>query len=177
MNTKIIYFVHGTTYDNINKKCSGWKDITLTELGRNQAINLGRNNKYKFDELFTSDLIRAVETATLAFPNMIPIKDKRLRECNYGDFDGAYKSKVVYEEHISIPFNNGESLLDVEARIRDFCEYLKENFDGKTVAVVAHKAPQLALDVITKGCTWQEAIDNDWRKHKAWQPGWEYIIK
>ena len=30
MKTKLIYFVHGTTYDNANKKCSGWKyDIDL----------------------------------------------------------------------------------------------------------------------------------------------------
>ncbi len=87
MDTRIIYYVHGTTYDNISKKCSGWKDVTLTELGKEQAINLGNINKYKFDVLFTSDLIRAVESASLAFPSIIPIKDKRLRECNYGDLE------------------------------------------------------------------------------------------
>ena len=27
------------------------------------------------------------------------------------------------------------------------------------------------------GLTWEEAIEKDWRKTKAWQPGWEYIIK
>jgi hypothetical protein len=31
--------------------------------------------------------------------------------------------------------------------------------------------------VITQGITWEEAIENDWRKIKAWQPGWEYIVK
>ena len=75
------------------------------------------------------------------------------------------------------PFPNGEALKDVENRVRDFCNYLKENFNGKTVAVVAHKAPQLAFEVITKGITREEAIEKDWRKSKAWQPGWEYIIK
>ena len=25
MKTNLIYFVHGTTYDNASKKCSGWK--------------------------------------------------------------------------------------------------------------------------------------------------------
>lgn len=25
MKTKLIYFVHGTTYDNASKKCFGWK--------------------------------------------------------------------------------------------------------------------------------------------------------
>ena len=44
-------------------------------------------------------------------------------------------------------------------------------------SIVAHKAPQLAFEVITKGISWEEAIDKDWRKNKARQPGWEYIIK
>ena len=61
--------------------------------------------------------------------------------------------------------------------MRDFCKYLLENYNGKTVAIVAHKAPQLAFEVITKDISWEEAIDKDWRKNKAWQPGWEYIIK
>lgn len=39
------------------------------------------------------------------------------------------------------------------------------------------KAPQLALEVITKGISWNEAIEKDWRKIKAWQPGWEYLVK
>ena len=65
---------------------------------------------------------------------------------------------------------------DVEKRLRDFCKYLLDNYDGKTIALVAHKAPQLALEVITKNITWEKAIKNDWRKTKSWRPGWEYII-
>ena len=64
-----------------------------------------------------------------------------------------------------------------EKRVKDFCNYLKENFDGKRVAIVAHKAPQFAFEVITKGISWEEAIEKDWRKRKEWQPGWEYIVK
>ena len=66
---------------------------------------------------------------------------------------------------------------DVEKRLRDFCKYLLDNYNNKTIALVAHKSPQLALEVITKNITWKEAIDNDWRKTKSWQPGWEYIIE
>ena len=47
---------------------------------------------------------------------------------------------------------------------------------GKTVAIVAHRAPQLAFEVLTKKITWEEALEKDWRKTKAWQPGWEYKI-
>jgi len=42
---------------------------------------------------------------------------------------------------------------------------------------VAHKAPQLALDVLLRNKTWEQAFTEDWRKKKAWQPGWEYVIE
>lgn len=177
MSVKIIYFVHGTTYDNASSKCSGWKQVELNELGKEQAENLGKNNKYEFDTVFTSDLIRAINSAEIAFPKHKKIEDARLRECNYGDLDGGDKKLVVYEEHINEPFPNGESLIDVEKRVRSFVEYLKDNYNNKTIAIVAHRAPQLALDVITKNIPWNEAIEKDWRKTGNWQAGWEYIIK
>lgn len=177
---KILYFVHGTTTDNQDKLCSGWSDAMLNDLGREQVINLGnvsRERKDAFDIMFTSDLKRAIESSKLAFPDVEKITDKRLRECNYGDLDGKHKSLVIYEEHVEDKFPNGESLIDVENRMREFVEFLKENYDGKTVGIVAHRAPQLALEVITKGISWDEANKNDWRKTGDWQPGWEYIIK
>ena len=167
MDTKIIYFVHGTTYDNQDKKCSGWKQVELNDLGKEQALNLGKINKdIKFDIIFTSDLIRAIDSANIAFPNQKKIIDKKLRECNYGD----------YEKHIDNPFPNGESLKNVEERINDFIKYIKKEYKGKIIGIVAHRAPQLAFEVLTKNITWEKAIENDWRKTGAWQPGWEYIL-
>ena len=178
METKILYFVHGTTYDNANGKCSGWKQVELTDLGKEQAKNLGEINKnIKFDVIFTSDLIRAIESANIAFPNSNKTIDKRLRECNYGEYDGESKDLVIYEKHIHNPFPNGESLKDVEKRILDFVDDIKKEYSGKTIGIVAHRAPQLAFDVLTKNITWEEAIQNDWRKTKSWKPGWGYIIK
>lgn len=61
MKTNLIYFVHGTTYDNVSEKCSGWKQVKLNELGKEQAKNLGKvNSNIKFDVIFTSDLVRAM---------------------------------------------------------------------------------------------------------------------
>ena len=177
MDLKLIYYVHGTTFDNASKKCSGWKQVELNDLGKEQAINLGKNTPYKFDVLFTSDLIRAKESAKLAFPKFQVIEDKRLRECNYGDLDGEYKNQITYEDHINNPFPNGESLKDVEKRLRDFLKYVKENYKDKTIGIIAHRAPQLAIEVITKNISWEEANANDWRKTGAWQPGWEYCLK
>lgn len=180
MGVKIIYFVHGTTTDNAANLCSGWKEATLNELGQKQAKELGKISEErndKFDVIFTSDLKRAIESSNIAFPHVKKITDKRLRECNYGLLDGEHKSLVVYEQHIIEPFPLGESLKDVEKRMREFIEVLKENYSGKTVGIVAHRAPQLALEVITKKISWEQANANDWRKTKNWQPGWEYIIK
>lgn len=174
-----MYFVHGTTTDNAAKLCSGWKEAMLNELGREQATNLGRVSKERGDKLdiiFTSDLKRAIESSNIAFAETEKITDARLRECNYGELDGQHKSLVVYEDHIDEAFPQGESLKDVEKRMREFVEFIKENYEGKTIGIVAHRAPQLALEVISKSITWEEANANDWRKTGAWQPGWEYII-
>ena len=177
MKTNLIYFVHSTTYDNASKKCSGWKQVELNNLGKEQAENLGRlNSNIKFDVIFTSDLIRAIDSANIAFPNIPKIQDQRLRECNYGDLDGEDKQLVIYEEHIYTPFPNGESLKDVEERIDNFIKDIKEKYKGKTIGIVAHRAPQLAFEVITKNISWEEANKNDWRKTGSWQPGWQYNI-
>ena len=177
MKTNLIYFVHGTTYDNASKKCSGWKQVELNDLGKEQAANLGKvNANIKFDVIFTSDLIRAIDSANIAFPNVPKIQDERLRECNYGDLAGEDKHLIVYEDHIGESFPNGESLTDVEKRIRDFINYLLENYKGRTIGIVAHRAPQLAFEVITKNISWEEANKNDWRKTGDWKPGWEYDI-
>ena len=175
METKIIYFVHGTTHDNLNDKCTGWHHGELSELGTKQCEELRSITKdLHFDVLFTSDLKRAIDSADITWPDMGKIVDERLRECNYGDYNGT--SLVVYENHIHDPFPSGECLKDVEKRIEDFINFSKRKYRGKTIAIVAHRAPQLAFEVLTKNITWEEAIANDWRKRKAWQPGWEYII-
>src|SRR3989344_4970499 len=79
-------------------------------------------------------------------------------------------------EFIDKPFPNGESYKDVEKRIAGFFDFLKKNYKDKHVAIVAHQGPQLALDVLLKRRTWKQAIKEDWRNKKAWQPGWEYLL-
>ena len=127
MSIEIIYFVHGTTYDNAEAKCSGWKQVELNELGKEQAVNLGKNIKEEFYVIFTSDLIRAIDSSNLIWPEKEKIQDERLRECNYGDYDGEDKSLVVYENYIDTNFPNGESLKDVEDRIKDFLNFFINN--------------------------------------------------
>ena len=181
MSIKITYFVHGTTSDNEKHISSGWKDVELSELGIKQSIDLREQTKdQKFDVVFCSALQRAHTSAKLSWDGMYQIiPDARLRECNYGKLNGA-SSNIVEpmqeEECIENKFPEGESYEDVKARIADFLKFLKENYEGKHIAIVAHKAPQIALDVLLKNKTWRQALGEDWRKKKAWKPGWEYVL-
>lgn len=178
MSVKLTYFVHGTTTDNEQGLATGWLPGELSETGKQQAVDLAAQIADKrFDTVFCSDLQRAIDSAELGFGNTYKIiQDSRLRECNYGDMNGMAASvfKERMDKYIDEPFSNGESYKDVGKRIKSFVEFLRENYEGKHIAIVAHQAPQLALDVVLKGKTWQQAIDEDWRKKKAWQPGWEY---
>lgn len=180
MSVRITYFVHGTTTDNEKEVSSGWSDAELSELGIKQSKELKNQIDLKsFDVVFSSDLKRAVDSANLAFGGSVKIiQDKRLRECNYGDYNGKPEKIVepLQEENIKKKFPNGESYENVKIRIQDFLVFLKEKYEGRSVAIIAHKAPQLALDVLLKGKTWKEAFAEDWRKKKAWQPGWDYIL-
>ncbi len=179
MSIQITYFVHGTTTDNETHLATGWLPGELSARGKEQAADLARQVEGKhFDVVFCSDLQRAIDSAQLGFGDKYQIiQDERLRECNYGDMNGKpHTFKNSMEDFVDMPFPNGESYKDVEKRMVNFLHFLRQNYDGKHIAIVAHQAPQLALDVLLKGNTWQQAIDGDWRKIKAWQPGWEYEL-
>jgi alpha-ribazole phosphatase/probable phosphoglycerate mutase len=176
---KVTYFVHGTTTDNEAGLSSGWKDVELSELGVKQSTDLkDQINVNEFDVIFCSDLKRAVDSTKLTFGDDPRIKiDLRLRECNYGDLNGAPSEKVEpLCEKVDQKLPNGESYKDVEKRISDFIGDLKKNYDSKHIAIVAHKAPQIVLDILLNGKTYKQAFADDWRKTKSWRPGWEYEI-
>ena len=176
----ITFFVHGTSVDNENEVSSGWHDAELSLLGIKQSIELRKQvASQHFDVVFCSDLQRALDSANLTFENDCPIvSDSRLRECNYGKYNAVVSNIVepLQEKHLEQSFPGGESYQDVKNRIKDFLNFLKQNYAGKKVAIVSHKAPQLALEVLLKHKTWKQAFDEDWRKKKAWQPGWEYKL-
>ena len=179
MSVLITYFVHGTTIDNERHISSGWKDVDLSEEGIKQSKQLPLLNGDTFDVVYCSDLRRALHSAELAFKNTFPILiDKRLRECNYGDYNG--KSSIIVEplqeKMIHESFPGGESYEDVKRRMESFLEDIKVSHEGQHIAIVAHKAPQIALDVLLKDMSWEEAFAKDWRHTGAWQPGWQYVL-
>ena len=170
MVVRITYFVHGTTIDNEKGVSSGWSDAGLSASGVRQSKALGAIIDREFSAVFCSDLKRAVDSAQLTFDGKFKIiQDSRLRECNYGDYNGKPSDIVepMQEGHIIERFPNGESYEDVEKRVKDFVDFLKKNYDGKSVAIVSHKAPQLALEVLLNGKSWENAFSEDWRKRNA----------
>ena len=175
----ITYFVHGTTTDNENGRATGQMPGELSEKGIQQARELPNQIKdASFSVVFCSDLGRAIDSARLGFLETHEIViDKRLREADYGSYTNSSGFKDMAAEFINTPFPDGESYKDVEARMADFVDMLHAEYDGKHIAIMAHEAPQLALEVILNGKSWQEAIDTNWRKTKQWQPGWVYEIK
>jgi valyl-tRNA synthetase len=61
--------------------------------------------------------------------------------------------------------------------MRELLAEVSAKYPGKRVAFVSHQGPQLALDVIVKGKTWQQAFAEDWRHTKEWKPGWKYVTR
>lgn len=171
---KIYFVAHSTSKDNEAGIASGWKDVELSELGIQQSQELGERFKNKkIDLICCSDLKRAVDTTKLAFGDKMPIMiDKRLRELNYGNFNGQPSKIVGYmkKERIKESFPNGESYERAMVRVHDFYKELKKNYPNKTVLIVGHRATQFGLDTLINSKTLEECLSIPFK----WQPYWEY---
>ena len=172
---KIYFAAHSTTIDNEAKLASGWKDDELSLLGIQQSKELGERFKdIKIDLICCSDFKRATDTVEIAFGDKIPILvNKRLRELNYGDFNGKDKNVVesMKIKAIKIPFPNGESFEGGVSRTHEFYNELRKNYSSKTILVIGHRMTQYGLDTLS-GKTIEECLAIPFK----WQPYWEYNI-
>jgi broad specificity phosphatase PhoE len=170
----IIFESHATTEDNEAMLAAGWYDVALSKLGETQAKQLGdRYAGQTFDAIFCSDLQRSYRTAEIAFGNTYPIiRDRRLRECNYGDLSRHSKAEIDLwrAQAITKPFPNGESYQDSSKRMRSFLDYLAADYESKTVMIIGHRATQYGLDQLVNGKSLEDAVLAPWQ----WQPGWKY---
>ena len=174
---EIMYYVHGSTPDNEAQTATGWKQVSLSQKGIEQTRKAAeRVDGSSFDAIYVSDLLRAIESAEIIFADQKSdiVVDQRLRECNYGEYTGKPNSELLYYEHINTPYPYGECLHDVEMRMRSFLNDLASKRLSK-IAIVGHRVPQLALDVIVADVSWEDAINNDWRVCGNWQAGWSYL--
>ena len=170
----IIFEAHGTTFDNENHLSSGHFDVELSPLGEQQAKQLGERYKGQdFDTIFCSDLQRSYKTAEIAFNDKFPIiKDRRLRECDYGDLTQHPSDEVdpAKVEYIPIPFPNGESYEQTAIRMKSFLDDLRKNYEGKRVMIIGHRATQYGLEHLINGVDLKTLVITPFK----WQPGWVY---
>lgn len=177
MAIEIIYETHQTSTDNEAGIATGWLPGELSALGRAQAVELGERRSHDhLAAVFTSDLRRAVETAEIAFAGSdVPIiQDARLRECNYGELNGAPVAHVAAERlhRVTTPFPDGQSYEDVLRATEAFLRDLSASWDGRSVLLIAHSANLWALQVLLTGATLEELVVAP----IAWQPGWFFSL-
>lgn len=174
---KIIFESHGTTLDNEANLSSGHFDVALSPRGEEQAKELGaRYQNDTFDAIFCANLKRGYQTAEIAFGSrgFKIIQDRRLRECDYGDFTRCPKEKLnsVKANYIETPFPGGESFVQTTEYIKQFLNDLLQHWDGKKIMIVGSRATQYGLEHWLNGVALQEAVTAPW----TWQPGWQYVL-
>jgi 2,3-bisphosphoglycerate-dependent phosphoglycerate mutase len=174
---ELVFETHATTVDNEQGRATGWLPGQLSQRGRVQACELGRRRSCDgLAAVFSSDLARAAETASVAFAgSAIPVLyDWRLRECDYGQRNGmpAAELHAGRRQHLGRPYPGGESWQQAIARVGRFLGDLPLRWDGQRVLVIGHVATRWGLDHFLGGVPLEELIEQDF----AWQEGWEYRI-
>ena len=157
-----LYIVrHGETNLNHLKILQGKSNVSLlNEAGEAQGRLIGSHLKEtKFDAVYTSDLARAVRTAELICEeNQFKFEifqDERLRERDYGDFEGHTWEEVrktlktdAQRSVVEAP-PNGESLFHVRNRVTSFIEDIKAKYKGdEKVLLVTHHGTIMMLFVV-----------------------------
>ena len=147
---------HGQSVWNKENKFTGWVDVDLTEKGIEEAEKAGELlADYKFDEAYTSVLMRANKTLDIILKKTrqedIPItKDQALNERMYGDLQGLNKddTRAKYgDEQVHIwrrPYDvqppGGESLKDTADRVLPYFdkEIAPKIKAGEKLIIAAH---------------------------------------
>jgi broad specificity phosphatase PhoE len=172
----IIFESHSTTLDNEKHIASGHNDVALSPSGEAQAKALGKRRAGdRFDAIFCSDLQRSYNTAHLAFGNTFPIiKDARLRESDYGEFEHKPNSFITAErpKRLDEPFPGGESFRQTSARMKSFLQDLLKNYGGKKVMIIGHRATWFGVEEWANHRPLPELLTTPW----SYQPGWDYTL-
>ncbi len=170
------FATHSTTLDNERGIATGWLPGTLSHTGRTQARALGTRYRGAVDVVFSSDLARALETASIAFDGShIPrLVDWRLRECNYGDLNGHPSDEIQATRlsHLDVRYPGGEGYVDVVLRVASFLRDLVPRWDGARVLVIGHSATRYALDHLLTGVDLSTTIADP----GPWRAAWAYEL-
>ena len=163
MSTRVCIIRHGETDWNKEGRIQGQTDIPLNDTGRAQALAMAYNcAHFQFSALFSSDLARAVQTATaLAQREQLEISTlPQLRERHYGLFQGLTKTEASLRFHdayalylardVRYNFETGESLSAFAQRVLDVFEQLVKHHSNQQIAVISHAG---VLDIMYRHAT------------------------
>jgi alpha-ribazole phosphatase len=139
---------HGETDENTNKFYYGKLDVSLNENGRLQSQKAKKFlDSVAFNRIYSSDRKRAIETANIAAEGRHIIRDSRINEMDFGNFEGKdYKQiqklfpreyEMWNDDWKNFAPPGGESYTDFYNRIKAFMEdLLKLNDDN--ILIVTH---------------------------------------
>ena len=143
---RIILARHGETDYNKNKMVQGHTDIPLNEEGIRQGVAAGKKiESYDIDIAYSSVLGRAYDTARYMLDNSnseankkLPvIKDKRLIEKSYGEYEGV--SFAEYGAGLKAGETRGMELdEDAADRVEEFFKEKYKEHPDKTILAVCH---------------------------------------
>jgi 2,3-bisphosphoglycerate-dependent phosphoglycerate mutase len=173
---EIVFETHAITEDNERGIATGWLPGRLSAAGRDAARDLGlRRRNDGIDAVFCSDLWRAIETAQVAFAEQaVPLfLDWRLRECDYGDLNGAPGS-VVHDRaaYLDAPYPNGETWRQAVVRVGRVLPDLASRWNRRRVLLIGHVATRWGLEHNLLGTPLEQLASEDF----AWRAGWEYVL-
>jgi len=105
LQAQLTFVRHGQSVYNAEGRFTGWTDVPLTPLGRQEAAAGGRalaNRGARFDVCFTSELERAIDTASIVLEHCgqqhVPVRRHwQLNERHYGSLTGRLKADVTAE--------------------------------------------------------------------------------
>ena len=151
--TKIFLIRHGETEWNRVGKLQGISDIRLSPEGINQAHLLAEHTPFNaVDAVYSSDLVRAVMTAKILSDkfNLPIIRERGLRETNFGDWEGRFLSELAkenpkgFEKFFTKPDQvqppGGETFLQSQARIMNALDEIIADNEDRNIIVITHGA-------------------------------------
>lgn len=183
MKLKIYIFRHGQTEFNRDGKFTGYLDSKLDKKGFDDAkIIAERLKTRKFQVAFHTSLKRSVETLKEVLIGHKECKrimvDDRMIERGYGDLQGkthlevvrkyGYKKYDLWHRGFNVRPPKGESFADVEKRVKDFINDLREFMKKEkvNVAISCHgNSLRLFRKIMEKAsekeaCSWFIPYDN-----------------
>jgi probable phosphoglycerate mutase len=129
MSLKLWLVRHGATDWSDADRLNGWTDVPLNEPGSRQARSLTEGlARRRFTGVWSSDLVRATETARLAAREAVG--DSRLRELNFGRLEGSrwdecppeVRGALLASDGFRAP--GGESVAELRSRVFGFLDTL-----------------------------------------------------